>query len=181
MDTELVVQARHGDDAAFVRITEFTYPRLLGIAYRILRDRALAEDVAQDALVEAWRTLPALRDPSRFEAWTYRILVRACHREGRRSRTQTLRSIDEPSAPDEVAGIHERDQLERAFRRLTVDQRAVIVLHHYQDLTLEQVAEALGIPVGTAASRLSRAMSQLRRIMRAPDQRPATTVHEAAR
>ena len=94
---------------------------------------------------------------------------------------QTLGSIDEPSAPDELAGIHERDQLDQAFRQLTVDQRAVIVLHHYQDLTLEQVAEALGIPVGTAASRLSRAMSQLRSVLRTPDQRPATTIREIAR
>lgn len=181
MDTELVVQARHGDDAAFARITELTYPRLLGIAYRILRDQALAEDAAQDTLVEAWRMLPALRDPARFEAWTYRILVRACHREGRRSRPLKLVSIEEPSAPDDLAGIHERDQLERAFRRLTVDQRAVIVLHHYQDLTLDQVAEALGIPVGTAASRLSRAMSQLRLALHADHPHPRTTLQEVAR
>lgn len=181
MDTQLVVQARQGDDAAFARITQETYPRLLGVAYRILRDQALAEDATQDTLVEAWRTLPALRDPARFEAWTYRILVRACHREARRARPLALIAIDEPAAPDELAGVHARDELERGFRRLNVDQRSVIVLHHYADLRVDEVAEVLGIPVGTAASRLSRAMDRLRSVLHAEAGHAGPAFQEAVR
>lgn len=181
MDAEQVIQAQHGDEAAFARITHLTYPRLVAVAYRILRDASLAEDATQDTLVEAWRTLPRLRDPARFDAWTYRILVRSCQRETRRKLPPTLASTDEPSAPDELSRVDARDQVERGFRRLSVEHRAVVVLHHYQDLTIEQVADALGIPVGTAASRLSRAMTQLRLALHADTPRPEPALQEMTR
>jgi RNA polymerase sigma-70 factor (ECF subfamily) len=169
LDIDLVVRAQHADEAAFERLAETSYGRLLGIAYRILRDRAQADDAVQHTLIEAWRTLPRLRDPARFEAWTYRILVRACHQEVRRHRgLLTLDGIAEPAAPDDVTGVDDRDLLERAFRSLSVEHRAVVVLHHHLGMTLPQVAEALDIPVGTVGSRLSRAMTQLRHDLR-PD------------
>jgi RNA polymerase sigma-70 factor (ECF subfamily) len=146
------------------------------VAHRILRDADLAEDATQQALLSIWRDLPQLRDPARFDAWSYRLLVRACYAEGRRSRawSPNLRLLprDEPMATDALHTVHDRDQLERGFRRLSVDHRAVVVLHHYLDLSLSETADALGVPEGTARSRLHYAMRGLRAALDA-DARPA--------
>ncbi len=167
MDAELVVRAQEGDEAAFAAITSAVYGHLQQVAYRVLRDPQLAEDATQLALVRIWRKLPRLRDPASFEAWCYRFLVNACADEARQSHRQLPHSLTtvEPTTPDEMGRIDDRDLLERAFGRLSVDHRAVIVLHHYLDLTLESTAEALGISVGTAKSRLNRGMSRLRMAM----------------
>jgi RNA polymerase sigma-70 factor (ECF subfamily) len=116
--------------------------------------------------VLAWRQLPRLREPDRFEAWIHRILVRACYDESQRRRSWrtlvTVLPLDGPARADESSAIADRDELERAFRRLSVEQRAVFVLHHYLGLPLVEVAETLGIPAGTARSRLHYATLGLR-------------------
>jgi len=138
--------------------------RLQAVAQRILRDVDLAEDATQAALLRIWKSLPRLRDPDRFEAWSYQLLVRSCHAEARRTRhwTPGLRLVetDEPTE-DPLVAIADRDQLERAFHSLSVDHRAVVVLHHYLDLPVTEVAEVLGISVGTVGSRLHYAMREL--------------------
>ena len=115
------------------------------MAHRILRDTDLAEDATQQALLTIWRDLPQLRDPARFDAWSYRLLVRACYAEGRRTRrwAPNLRLLpaDEPAVAEGLSSVVDRDQLERGFRRLSIDHRAVVVLHHYLDLPLDEVAE----------------------------------------
>jgi RNA polymerase sigma-70 factor, ECF subfamily len=149
------------------RVRELTVEvsgRLLRLAYGILRDRALAEDATQRTLLNIWRTLPRLRDPARFEAWSCAVLVRACADEARHARRSlpALLPTPEPSTSDEISGVIDREQLERGFARLSFEHRAVIVLHHYFDLSLPATAEALGVSVGTAKSRLNRAMTRLR-------------------
>jgi RNA polymerase sigma-70 factor (ECF subfamily) len=145
MDTELVVRAQDGDEGAFASLAMAVGDRLHAVAHRILRDIDLAEDATQQALLSVWRDLPQLRDPARFEAWSYRLLVRACYAEARRTRRWApnlrLLSADEPAAADGLTTVVDRDQLERGFRRLSIDHRAVVVLHHYLDLPLDQVAE----------------------------------------
>jgi len=181
MDTTLVVRAQHGDEEAFASLAVASGDRLYGVAQRILRDTGLAEDATQQALLAIWRNLPQLRDPTRFDAWSYRLLVNACHVEGRRTRRwgPNLRALptDGPATSEGLSSVVDRDQLERGFRRLSIDHRAVVVLHHYQDLTLDEVAEALGVPVGTVRSRLHHAMRGLRSALDA-DARP--TPQEAA-
>lgn len=166
MDRDLVEQARGGDREAFTVLVHQVSDVLYSIAYRILRDPGLAEDALQNALVLAWRRIPKLRDPERFEAWIHRILVHACYDESQRARhwTATVRvlPIDGPSTPDGSDAVADRDELERAFRRLSIDQRAVFVLHHYLGLPLVEVAELLEIPAGTARSRLHYAIAGLR-------------------
>jgi len=166
MDTDLVVRAQRGDEEAFASLAVAAGDRLHAVAHRILRDTDLAEDATQQALLSIWRDLPTLRDPARFDAWSYRLLVRACYAEGRKERrwVPNLRLLptDEPISIDDLGSVVDRDELERGFRRLSIDHRAVVVLHHYLDLPLDQVAEALGIPVGTVASRLHYAMRALR-------------------
>ncbi len=173
--TELVVRAQGGDQAAFTSLATGAWPRLNSLAHGILRDRESAEDATQQALLTAWRELPKLRDADHFDAWTYRLLVNACYAEGRRARrwipNMGIGAIREPTIADASDDIADRDQLERGFRRLSVDQRAVVVLHHYLDLTLVQVSEVLGIPIGTVRSRLFRAMQALRSALEA-DARP---------
>ncbi|HET9498516.1 MAG TPA: sigma-70 family RNA polymerase sigma factor [Candidatus Limnocylindria bacterium] len=175
MDTDLVIQAQRGDEQAFASLAVAAGDRLHAVAHRILRDIDLAEDATQQALLSIWRDLPQLRDPARFEAWSYRLLVRACYAEARRNRSwhPGLRLVDtDTPMADSSASVADRDQLERGFRRLSIDHRAVVVLHHYLDFTLDEVADALGVPVGTVRSRLHYAMRGLRAALDA-DARPA--------
>ena len=176
MDTELVIRAQRGDEEAFTSLAVAVGDRLHAVAHRILRDTDLAEDATQQALLNVWRDLPQLRDPARFDAWSYRLLVRACYAEGRRTRkwAPNLRLLpaDGPQSADALSSVVDRDQLERGFRRLSIDHRAVVVLHHYLDLPLEAVAETLGVPLGTVRSRLLHAMRGLRAALDA-DARPA--------
>lgn len=166
MDAKLVVRAQHGDEEAFASLAAAVGDRLHAAAHRILRDIDLAEDATQQALLNIWRDIPQLRDPARFEAWSYRLLVRACYAEARRSRRSTtnlrLLPAADPVAADELSSVVDRDLLERGFRRLSIDHRAVVVLHHYLDLSLPQVADVLGVPQGTVRSRLHYAMRALR-------------------
>ena len=166
MDRDLVERASRGDREAFAVLVHQVSDTLYAVAYRILRDTGLAEDALQNALVLAWRRLPHLREADRFEAWIHRILVNACYDESRRSRpwTALVRQVpvDRPLAEDEIGLIADRDEIERAFQRIPVEQRAVFVLHHYLGLPLVEVAEILDIPAGTARSRLHYAMHGLR-------------------
>ncbi len=167
MNAVLVERARSGDRDAFATLVHQVSDGLYALAYRILRDTGLAEDALQNALVTAWVRLPHLREPERFEAWMYRVVVNCCYVEARRTRrwTGTVRIIgegDELSTPDASRTAADRDELERAFRRLPVDQRSVFVLHHYLGLPLVEIAETLGIPAGTARSRLHYATRALR-------------------
>lgn len=150
------------------------------MAHRILRDIDLAEDATQQALLAIWRDLPQLRDPARFDAWSYRLLVRACYAEGQRERrwmpNMRLLPTDEPAETDGSNSVVDRDQLERGFRRLSIDHRAVVVLHHYLDMPLERVAEVLGVPAGTVRSRLHHAMRGLRAALDADARPPAREI-----
>jgi RNA polymerase sigma-70 factor (ECF subfamily) len=181
VDTELVKRAQRGDREAFGLIAADIATRFLAIARRILRDLDLAEDATQQALVAVWRDLPQLRDPARFDAWSYRLLVRACYAEGRRTRRWApnvrLLPADEPELGEGLSSVVDRDQLERGFRRLSIDHRAVVVLHHYLDLPLDEVADVVGVSVGTVRSRLHHAMRGLRAALEA-DARP--TAREVA-
>lgn len=172
MVRELVELAQRGDKEAYDALARSAAPRLYRVAHRILRDIDLAQDATQQSLVALWRELPRLRDPDRFEAWTYRLVVRYCLMElrTRRRRLAVVRDLhdvddsDEPAAiaRDEFLSVADRDELERAFRLLTEEQRAVVVLRHYAGLSVAESAAVLGVPAGTAASRLHYAMRALR-------------------
>ncbi|MDQ3553785.1 MAG: RNA polymerase sigma factor [Chloroflexota bacterium] len=183
MDVELVRRAQGGDDAAFAGIAASCEAHLHAVAIRILRDPDLAADATQQALVSIWRDLPSLREPERFDAWAHRVLVRVCYLEaGRRRRlgpTRSWESVDAPSCGDSTKQIADRDQLMRGLLRLPKQQRAVVVLHHYCDLPLAEVARTLDVPIGTVRSRLFYAMRALRAALEA-DARPAGRCTPAA-
>jgi RNA polymerase sigma-70 factor (ECF subfamily) len=176
VDPILIGRAQHGDEEAFASLAVAVGDRLHAVAHRILRDTDLAEDATQQALLAIWRDLPKLRDPARFDAWSYRLLVRACYAEASRTRRWSpnvrLLPVDEPTSGDGLSSVVDRDQLERGFRRLSIDHRAVVVLHHYLELPLLEIAEVLGVPAGTVRSRLHHAMRGLRAALEA-DARPA--------
>ena len=182
---ELVERAAGGDQEAFASLVQVSSDRLYAVAYRILRDPYLAEDALQQTLITIWNELPRLRDPDRFEAWSYRVIVRASTAEAKRGKraTTTLRLLpddaDEAPGPDEFSAVAERDRLDRGFRKLTADQRAVLVLHHYLGLTPVDMAEVLGIPVGTVGSRLHYATRALRAALEA-DERATSTEERSA-
>ena len=177
MDTDLVKRAQGGDQDAFAELANAIAYRFLATAHRILSDTAMAEDATQQALFSIWQDLPQLRDPARFEAWSYRLLVNACYAEGRKSRRWApnlrLLSVDEPMVAGDLGSVVDRDELERAFLRLSVNHRTVVVLHHYLDLPLDRVADIVGTPLGTVSSRLHYAMRILRSAIVA-DAQPAS-------
>ncbi len=171
MDRDLVEAAQRGDQAAFVDLVKLRGGRLLAIAHRILRDVDRAEDALQDALVIAWRDLPSLRDPDRFDAWVHRLLTHVCiaqaGRERKRINNLYVLPVEGPAARDELLGIADRDQLDRGFRRLTPDQRAILVLRHYVGYEPSEIAEVLGLPAGTVRSRLHHAHNAMRAALEA--------------
>jgi RNA polymerase sigma-70 factor (ECF subfamily) len=169
-DRSIVERARAGDHDAFTMIALDVGDRLFGIAKLILRDRDRAEDAVQEALIRVWHDLPRLRDPDRFEPWLRRILVNACYDEARRTRRRAeVRILPDAAASDVSGAFLQRERLDRAFRRLPVDQRAVIVMHHYLGMTLAEVAEAVAAPAGTVKSRLHYAMQSMRAALEADD------------
>jgi RNA polymerase sigma-70 factor (ECF subfamily) len=177
IERDLVVRARNGDLEAFSTLTSGRTSRLFAVARLILRNDERAEDAVQDALIRAWQDLRGLRDPDRFDAWLHRLLVRACYRAAERNRRHAAVELDVDRTGSTAAGpegaVAVRDQLERGFRRLSAEQRAVIVLHHYLGLSLTDAADTLGIPLGTMQSRLSRATQLMRAALEADDRTPA--------
>jgi RNA polymerase sigma-70 factor, ECF subfamily len=175
VDDHLVVRAQGGDRDAFEQIVNVSFDRCHSVAMRLLRDSQSAEDAVQQAMVSIWRNLPRLRDPSRFDAWSYKLLLRACYAEYRKAPGWMPAieegSLNEPRTTADYAGVVDRDQLERGFGRLSMDHRAVVVLHHYLDLPLDEIGRVLGIPTGTVKSRLSRALAEMRAALEA-DARP---------
>jgi RNA polymerase sigma-70 factor, ECF subfamily len=162
----LVERAREGDHDAFTTLAGEAISRLDAAARLTLRDSELARDAVQDALVRAWRDLPGLRDPERFDAWLYRLTINACLDLARRRRRQSieveLTPIAGPIVVDIARDIADRQLLDDAMRHLSAEGRAIVVLHYYLGMPISDVAVALGIPMGTAKSRLSRALERMR-------------------
>ena len=171
MDRDLVEAARRGDREAYADLIRARGDRLFAIAQRILRDVDRTEDAVQEALVIAWRDLPGLRDPDRFDAWLHRLVVRACLHEAMRQRRLVANlhvlPADLPAGADEFLSVADRDQLERGFRRLDPQQRAILVLRHFSGFEPAEIAEILGIPAGTARSRLHHAHRAMRAALEA--------------
>jgi RNA polymerase sigma-70 factor (ECF subfamily) len=185
---EVVRRAASGDHEAFERLVRPAGERLLGIARKILRDPDAAEDAVQQAVIQAWRELPRLREPERFDAWLTKLIVRACYQEARRSRRHAARVSrvaaatvgpgTDPATENDADALADRELIEQAFLTLTPPHRAVVVLHLYADLPLAEVAAVIGVPPGTARSRLHYALRALRAALEAAD-RP--TIEELAR
>ena len=167
MSRALVERAQSGDRDAYEQLARSSARRLFLVASRILRHADAAEDAVQQTLVAMWRDLASLRDPDRFDAWTYRMVVRYCRSEGRRHRRMGVAFVDlsesMASARDDVGEVVVRDQLGQAFDALSADHRTVVVLHHLMGLPLSEIAEILDVPYGTVGSRLHHAL----RVMRA--------------
>jgi RNA polymerase sigma-70 factor (ECF subfamily) len=184
MQAELVERASQGDRDAFASLAASIVDRCYALAYRILRDPDRAQDATQQALLGAWRDLATLRDPDRFDAWLHRLVVHACYAEARGQRRWAARvrvlQVDPPTSPDVARSVAARDDLEHAFRGLTPEQRAVVVLHHHLGYPLTEIAATLGIPVGTARSRLHYAVRHLRTVLDADGRAPATTEERPA-
>ena len=171
MDRALVERAREGDHAAFATLAEAATGRMYGVATLILRDSDRAQDAVQEALVSAWRDVRGLRDPEAWEAWIHRLVVRACYREADRHRRRRL-LVDtfDPTPPtvgDGSGDLADRDEIERGFRRLTVEQRAILVLHFHVGLSSAETSLVLGVPEATARTRLHRALRAMRAALEA--------------
>jgi RNA polymerase sigma-70 factor (ECF subfamily) len=175
---ELVVRARGGDRDAFAELVARSIGRLTAVARLILRDEYAAQDAVQETFIEAWRSLPGLREPDRFEAWMRRLLVRACFKGARRRKRVEAVEIrmtpaDEPASAGNEQALAIHDELERGLARIPAEQRAAVVLVYYLDLPLADAAQAMGVPLGTTKSRLNRATQALRAALEADDRMPS--------
>ena len=174
---EMIERAIAGDHDAFSQLAARAIGQLYATARLILRQDAAAEDATQEALVNAWRYLPSLRDPDRFDAWLHRLLVNACRSQLRRNHRHEVVEIDVEAialtSSDPVLAFVDRDLLERGFRRLDADQRVVVILHYYRGYSVPEVASIVGIPLGTAKSRIFRATQALRAALDADSRRPS--------
>lgn len=172
---ELVERAGRSDHDAFAVLVSASIGHLTAVARLIVRDHELARDAVQEAYIRAWRDLPGLRDPDRFDAWLHRLTVNACLDAVRRRRRRPIEIDIQPlvlsGATDHLGQVADRDQLERGFGRLPPEQRAVLVLHYYVGLSMPSLADTLGIPLGTAQSRLGRALATLRATLRTDEDR----------
>ena len=180
-----MVRAREGDHVAFSELAARSIGRLTATARMILRDEFGAQVAVQDTLIEAWRSLPGLRDPDRFEPWLRKLLVRACFSRARRARGRSRVEIRfTPAHEPAIAGAERdfaiRDQLERGLARLPTEQRAVVVLVYYLDLPLAEAAQAMSIPLGTTKSRLNRATRSLRAAIEADERGPSRPLERLA-
>jgi RNA polymerase sigma-70 factor (ECF subfamily) len=173
---DVVERAGRGDHDAFALLVDGSIARLEAVAYLIIRDQELARDAVQDAYIRAWRDLPGLRDPDRFDAWLHRLTVNACLDAVRKRRRRPIEIEIEPISPpvigDETGLIADRDVIERGLRRLRPEQRAILVLHYYLGMSTSAIGETLGVPHGTARSRLHAALSAMRAALTALERAP---------
>lgn len=170
---ELIERARRGDHDAFTSLIDVRLARLDAAARLVLRDPDLARDAVQEALIRAWRDLQGLRDPDRFDAWLHRLTVNACldliRRRKRRVIEVELSPIDSLATPDAASVLADRQMLDQALAGLQPGHRAVVALHYLLGMPLPEVARALGIPLGTAKSRLHYALAAMRTTVTGPD------------
>jgi RNA polymerase sigma-70 factor (ECF subfamily) len=173
VEPSLVERARAGDPVAFDALVAARQLSAFRLARAIVGDVQAAEDVTQEAFLQAWRHLPALRDVARFDAWFGRILVNAARMQLRSRRRVITVAIDDVYASDPsfvrhdpaIQGVAESDGLQRAIERLNVDQRTILALHHLEERPVAEIAAMLAIPVGTAKWRLHAARAALERAM----------------
>ena len=184
MSSEDVARAMNGDHDAFAAIVGPAAGRLYALATLILRDSDRAADATQEAFVRAWRELPRLRDVDRFDAWLRRLVVNACYddrrRVNRRGEVGLLKLgdhsvVDISPLRDMSAAVAQTDRIERAFRQLPLDQRTVLVLQHYFDLSHAEIAETVGIPLGTVKSRMRYGIAAMRAALESDDRASAKT------
>jgi RNA polymerase sigma-70 factor (ECF subfamily) len=166
VEQELVLAATLGDEVAFARLIESEAPRAYRAVLAVVRSPEDAQEVMQDASIRAWRQLGGLRDPGNWPAWFRRIAVRqafdcAGHRKRRQVRELDFDSIEDPGGPDPTAVWARHATVMAALAKLSKDDRAVLGLRYGSDLAVPEVAAALGIPLGSAKSRLHRATSRL--------------------
>jgi RNA polymerase sigma-70 factor (ECF subfamily) len=165
----VVLAARSGDATAFAALVHVETPAAYRLALSIVRSPAEAEDAVQEAFLRAWRDIHSLREADRWPAWFRRLVVRSALDQTRHR--PRVREVDLDLAfnvPGLESSVHPADRLElmAAFDRLAPDDRAILALRFYQDLEIPDAAAALGIPLGTAKSRLHRAIGRLREQMR---------------
>jgi RNA polymerase sigma factor (sigma-70 family) len=171
---DLVERAQRGDREAFGVLADAFIAEMYNLAQLMLSDGDLAQDAVQEALIGAWRDLHALRDTDRFRPWLRRILVNAVYRTAKRERRASRRFLDataEPGVPDAARELENRDAIDRAFVRLSPEHRAVLVAHHYLELSDDEAAEMLGVRPGTFKSRLHRATDAMRSVLEADSRR----------
>ena len=183
-ETQAVQLCQEGNESAFQVIVERYGDVMFGTAVLMTRDRALAEDLVQEALLLAWKGLPRFRAGSNLKAWLLRILVNRVISDRRRRRVDEVEmdaSYNEPVEPESaiqtVISAEEAERIRAALSLLPFEPRQAIVLRFYAGMTIPEIAEMLGWREGTVKSRLHRALRQLRDALETPAS-PVTLIAE---
>ena len=174
-ERELVERCRSGDEGAFQELVDRYKDLVFALVARTVQDRSRAEDLAQEVFLRIHRGLPYFRGEARLSTWIYRIVANVCVQEQTRPRAPGVSvSLDDertnarvlPSAPDRQFGdLEVRDRLEKAISRLPANYRLLIAAHYLEGVQYDDLAEALGLPLGTVKTQLFRAKQQLRRLL----------------
>ncbi|MFL5799274.1 MAG: RNA polymerase sigma factor [Actinomycetota bacterium] len=177
-DADLIDRHLHGDPAAFSSLVRRHERRVYNLCYRMLGKEEDARDAAQDAFLTALRKLSSFRGEALFTTWLHRVTVNACYDALRRKRREPVleptRDEDEPepagpTSPDHADSAVAAVDVQRALVQVPQEFRAVLILHDVQDLPYDDIAEALGIPVGTVKSRLHRGRVALAELLGEPE------------
>lgn len=178
---ELITRSQRGDAKAFDQLVSLTFQNVYNIAYRMVNNADDASDATQEAFIRAFKSIKSYRRDASFSTWLYRIVVNVCLDIIRRKRRDPASASDlgsdtdlptgtsplaQPPMPEQVAETRERQAVVHgAIGKLSDEHRAVLVLFDIQGLTYDEIAETLGIPVGTVKSRLNRARMALKGLL----------------
>ncbi|HEY3283554.1 MAG TPA: sigma-70 family RNA polymerase sigma factor [Armatimonadota bacterium] len=183
-DRDLVRLAQSGDAEAFEELFQRYHKAIYNIVYRLLGNPEDASDLTQDAFVNAFRALKSLRDPGIFYPWVRQIAVNLSRNQHKRATRVRVHSLDDttrteegeqlsrelpdwsPGPSEELEDRELQERIAEAIATLSPDHRAVVTLHHLEDVPVAEVADMLGISVGTVKSRLARARDRLARRLR---------------
>ncbi|MCS7223528.1 MAG: sigma-70 family RNA polymerase sigma factor [Armatimonadetes bacterium] len=173
MDEErLLDRCRQGDGYAWHQLVRSYWGFCYRLAYHLLRSREDAEDAAQDALLQVYRSLSSFRGESSFRTWLYRIVINCCRAKMRRSSPLTQVANEEGNGEQELVEQPDLDRMEKAdalnwaLNQLSEELRTVFILREVEGLTYSEISQTLGIPIGTVESRLHRARKTLRDLLK---------------
>ena len=168
-DLELVVRAKEADTEAFSELVNRHQQMVYNLAYRFMRDPVLAEDVAQEAFIKAYRLLGGFRGDCTFSTWLYRVTASVClneiERRKRRAEVELLPSHEMPEVPERLERLDVPEMMRHCVDKLPGRYQKIVTLYYLKEISYDDIARIMKIPSGTLKTWMYRARAQLRKIL----------------